>query len=124
MWRATMRASTSPLGSSPDRAITSCITATLQQGNRVKASGGEKACEEVVIPSGDLALEAEGVLARGVSDEVVGHVLYGGEVGRGVIGADAALVVAEDHVHHPVETVLDRPVAADDRPQEAGQQGQ
>ena len=44
----------------------------------------------------------------------MGHVLEGGEIGGRVIGSDAAFVVAENHVHHPVETVLDRPVAADD----------
>lgn len=47
----------------------------------------------------------------------------GGEVGGRVIGSDAAFVVAEDHVHHPVQAVLDRPVTADDRPDLAGKPG-
>ena len=42
----------------------------------------------------------------------MGHVLDGGEVGRRVIGSDVALVVAEDRVHHPMQAVLNCPVAA------------
>ena len=41
--------------------------------------------------------------------------LEGGEIGWRVLGADAAFVVAENHIHHPVQAVLDCPVAADDR---------
>jgi hypothetical protein len=33
-------------------------------------------------------------------------VLEGCEVGGRVIGSDAAFVVAEDHIHHPVQAVL------------------
>src|SRR6059058_4681678 len=33
----------------------------------------------------------------------------GGEVGWGVVGSDAALVIAEDHVHDPVQAVASRP---------------
>ena len=69
---------------------------TSSQGNRVKDLCGEEACEEVVVPGGGFSPEAQGILAGGV------------------IGSDAAFVVAEDHVHHPVQAVLDRPVAADD----------
>lgn len=39
---------------------------------------------------------------------------YGGEVGWRVICAYAAFVVSEDHVHNPVQAVLDGPVAAND----------
>jgi hypothetical protein len=87
----------------------------------VKDSCGEEACGEVVVPSCGFAFEAERVFAGGFSDQVVGHVLEGGEVGGRLIGADAAFVVAEDHVHHPVEAVLDRPVAADDGAELAGE---
>ena len=45
------------------------------QGNRVKVSCGDEACEEVVVPGGNLAAEAEGILARRLSDQVVGHML-------------------------------------------------
>ena len=72
------------------------------QGNRVKKSCCDEACEEVIVPCSNLALEAESVLAGGFSDQVVCHVLYGGEVGGSVIGTDATFVVAEDHVHDPV----------------------
>jgi hypothetical protein len=40
----------------------------------------------------------EAVLAGRPADQVEGHVLDGGEIGRGVIRTDAALVVAEDRV--------------------------
>ena len=46
----------------------------------------------------------------------------GGEIGGGVLGADAAFVIAEGHVHDPVEAVLDRPVGADDRAEQFGEQ--
>jgi hypothetical protein len=39
------------------------------------------------------------------------HVLDGSEIGRRVVSADAALVVPEKHVHHPVQAVLNSPVA-------------
>src|SRR5262249_5211653 len=81
--------------------------ARLGQGNRVKKLCSDEACEEVVIPSGDFAAEAERIFARGSPDQVEGHVLDGGEVGRGVIGADTAFVIAEHHVHDPMEAVLD-----------------
>ena len=80
----------------------------------MKGSCGEEACEESSSQAAVLRLRRSKVLASGFSDEVLGHVFDGGEVGGSVIGADAALVVAEDHVHHPVEAVFDRPMAADD----------
>ena len=54
----------------------------------------------------------------------MGHMLDGGEVGRGMIGSDPALVIAEDHIHDPMQTVLDRPMGADDGSQEIGRQDQ
>ena len=72
---------------------------------------GDEACKEVVIPGGDFAAESEGILSPGSPDWVEGHVFDGGEVGWGVIGADAALVVAESHIHDPVQAVLDHPMA-------------
>src|SRR5208283_3514113 len=73
------------------------------QGNRVKRSRGDEAREKVVIPCCDLAPAAQGVLAGNLSEQVMGHVFNGGEIGRGVIGPDAALVIAADHVHGRVE---------------------
>ena len=87
--------------------------ADQDQGNRVKGSCGDEVCEEVVVPGGDFAPEAQGVLAFGVAEKVEGHVLDGGEVGGSVIGSHAAFVVAKDHVHDPVQAVLDGPMAAD-----------
>ena len=52
------------------------------------------------------------------------HVFDGCEVGGSVLGSDPALVVAKDHVHHPMQAVLDGPMAADDRSQKVGQQNQ
>src|SRR5208282_2862847 len=89
------------------------------QVNRVKRSRGDEAREKVVIPCGDLAPAAQGVLAGNLSEQVMGYVFNGGEIGRGVIGPDAALVIAEDHVHDPVQAVLNRPVAAHDRSEES-----
>ena len=42
------------------------------------------------------------------------HVFDRREVGGRVVGSHAALVVAKHHVHHPVQAVLDGPVAAHD----------
>jgi len=78
----------------------------LAQGNRVKELCGEEACEEVVVPGGGFSPEAEGVFAGGFADEVAGHVFEGGKVRGGLIGADAAFVVAKEHIHHPVQAVL------------------
>src|SRR5450759_5294162 len=72
------------------------------QGNRVKNSSCDETCEEVVVPSGDFAFESEAIFAGGFSDQIEGHVSQRGEIGGGVVGADTAFVVAEDHVHHPV----------------------
>jgi hypothetical protein len=75
---------------------------------------GDEACEEVIVPGGDFTAQAQRILTGGGSQKVVGHVFDGGEVGGCVVGSHAALVVAEHHVHHPVEAVLDGPVAAHD----------
>src|SRR5215471_3542945 len=75
----------------------------------------DKAGKEVIVPRGDFALEAEAVLSGRPADQVEGHVLDGGEIGGGVISAHAALVVTEDHVHDPVEAVLDGPMGTNDR---------
>jgi hypothetical protein len=40
----------------------SVLIAATVQGNRVKKSCGDEACEEVIVPGGDFALEAEGIL--------------------------------------------------------------
>jgi len=90
----------------------------------VNALCGDEAGEEVVVTGGDLAAETQCVLAKRLADQVVGHVFDGGEIGRRMIGSDPALVVAEDHVHHPMQAVLGRPVTAHDRPQQAGRQHQ
>src|ERR1700674_3810454 len=93
------------------------LSAYLTQGNRVNKSCGDEACEEVVVPCGDFAFEAQAVFSGSFPDQVEGHVLESCEIGGGVIGADTAFVVAEDHVHHPVQAILDGPVAADNRPE-------
>src|SRR5208282_5361468 len=94
------------------------------QGNRVKVLRGDQACEKVVIPRGNLSPAAQGVLTGSLPEQVVGHVFKGGEISRGMIGPDAALVIAEDHIHDPVQAVLDGPVAAHDRPEEVRQHDQ
>src|SRR5271166_1720712 len=95
-----------------------------EQGNRVNILRGDQACEKVVIPRGNLSPAAQGVLTGSLPEQVVSHVFKGGEISRGVIGPDAALVIAEDHIHDPVQAVLDGPVAAHDRPEEVRQHDQ
>jgi hypothetical protein len=51
----------------------------------------------------------------GSADQIAGHVLDCRDVCRGVFGAHATFGVAEDHVHHPVQAVLDGPMIADHR---------
>src|SRR5882757_7824878 len=42
------------------------------------------------------------------------HMFDRGEVGGSMVGSHTALVITEHNVHHPVEAVLDGPVAAYD----------
>ncbi len=46
------------------------------------------------------------------------------EICRGLIGSDAAFVVAENHIHDPMQTILDRPVTPHDGSKAVGRQGQ
>jgi hypothetical protein len=85
------------------------------QGNRLKLSSSDEACEIFVVPSGGFASQADGILSRRLAVKVVGDVSASREIGRGVGGSDATFVVAEDHVHDPVQRVLDGPVRADHR---------
>ena len=67
-----------------------------------------------MIPAGDFLLGADAALLGGVlAQEVEGEVAQGGQIGGGMAGADAALVLAQGDVEHPVEGVFDAPVAAD-----------
>lgn len=91
------------------------MTLVFHQGNRVKESCCDEAYEKIVIPRGDLAAETQGILARGSSQQVVRHVLDGREVGGGVIGSHPAFIIAEDHVHDPVQAILHCPMASDDQ---------
>src|SRR5450631_1986909 len=94
-----------------------------RQGNRVKESSfRDEACEEVVVPCGGFALQAHGAFCGGISHEVARYVFYRGEVGGSVILTDAAFVVAENHVHHPMEAILYRPMIADEWPKNIRQQ--
>jgi hypothetical protein len=97
-----------------------CPGGRAPQGNRVKKLCSDETCEKVVIPSGDFAAEAQGIFTGGSSDQVEGDVLDGGEVGRGVIGANAAFIVTEHHVHDPMKAVLNHPVGANSRSKQAG----
>ena len=72
----------------------------------------DEADEEVVVPGYDFAFEAHGVFGWGSSHEVMGDMFDGGKTGGRVAGADAAFVVAEDHIHDPVQAVLDCPMLA------------
>ena len=87
----------------------------------MKESCRDEAGQEVVVPRGDFALEAEAVLAGRPADQVEGHVLDGGEIGGSVIGPNAAFVIAEDHVHNPMQAVFDGPMCTNDRSELGGQ---
>src|SRR5580704_16028975 len=91
------------------------------QGNRVKNLCCNETCEEVVVPGGDFAFETEAVLAGGLADQIVGDMPERSEVGGGVLGSNATFVIAEGHVHDPVEGVLDRPMVAGDRAELMGE---
>jgi hypothetical protein len=58
---------------------------------------------------------------RRSSDEIECHLLDRRQIGGRMIGPDAALVVSEDHVSHPMQVVLDGPMTADDRAHEVGE---
>ena len=90
----------------------------------MKGLSGDEAGEKFVIPSGDFTLESKADLAGRSSDRVEGDVLDGGEIGRGVLGADTAFVIAEDHVHNPMQAVLDRPMSTDNWPDLGGEPDQ
>jgi hypothetical protein len=63
------------------------------------------------------------LLARRAADQIVGDMPDDGEVGWGIFGPHSAFVVAESHVHDPVQTVLDAPVIAYRRPHPIGGPG-
>ena len=73
----------------------------------------DKACKKVVVPCGDLAFDAQAVFAGRGSQQVARHMLDGGKVSGRISFADAAFIVAEDHVHDPVQPVLNAPMASD-----------
>jgi hypothetical protein len=75
----------------------------------------------LIVPPCSFVPEADGILAYGLSGEIVGDVPAGCEIGWGIVGSDVALVVAKDHVHNPVQGILDGPVRSDRR---AGHNGQ
>ena len=70
---------------------------------------GDQAGEEVVIPAGSLSFEPQGGFAGCEPDQVMGHMLDGAKIGWSMVGAQPALVIAKDHVHDPVQAVLDIP---------------
>lgn len=49
---------------------------------------------------------------------------YGGEVCWSMVGSQAALVIAEDHIQHPMEAVLDGPMVADEWSDQASNENQ
>src|SRR4051812_34483905 len=90
------------------------INAWQDQGDRANRLCCDEVGEVVVVPCGNLSPEAYGVLAGRSARQVQRHVFDGGEVGGGVVGSDAAFIVAEDHIHDPVQAVLDGPMASHD----------
>ena len=52
------------------QAIDFWLGGLLLQGNRVKISSADEAHEKIIVPCGDLAPQAYGVLAGGFSNQV------------------------------------------------------
>lgn len=59
-----------------------------------------------------MATRPHTVLALAPTQQIARHMLDRGEVGWRVVAPYATLIVPKDHVHHPVKTVFDTPVAA------------
>lgn len=92
-----------------------------RQGNRLNISRcREDGGEEIVVPAGGFAFEADAASGWSFLEHVEGHVFEDGGVVGGVVLADTRFVLAEGHVEHPVETVLDAPVSANGFGQLAG----
>ncbi len=49
---------------------------------------------------------------------------YCGEVCWSMVGSQAALVISEDHIEHPMEAVLDSPMVSDEWSDQAGDESQ
>jgi hypothetical protein len=90
----------------------------------MKDSFHDEACEEVAVRCGGFTLATHGAFRGGVSHRLACPVLYRREVGGSAVLADAAFAVAENHIHHPGQTVLHRPTIADERPERGRQQRQ
>ena len=71
----------------------------------------DEAWEVFVVPGVGFPLEGHGVLDGRHPVEVVRHVARGGDVGGRVPGSDPPFVVAEHHVHDPVQAIFHRPTA-------------
>ena len=72
--------------------------------------------QEVVIPASQFSpgLDADaGFLGGGLLEQVQRDVAHHRHVLRRVVLADTAFIFAEGDVEHPVQVVLDSPVAAD-----------
>jgi DNA invertase Pin-like site-specific DNA recombinase len=82
----------------------------------------DEACEEFVVPGGGFAPHALRVLSGRLADQILRPVFYRREVGRRIFGAHPAVVVAKHHVHDPMQAVLHRPMIADHRSDQIGQQ--
>src|SRR3954468_9286486 len=85
----------------------------LAQGKRMR-SACDQGGHEIVVPSGGLALALEAGFQRGVgAREVEGNLAEQGQVPGGGTLAYATGIFVEPDVEHPVETVLDCPMASD-----------
>src|SRR5258708_38695840 len=78
-------------------------------------SYGDEAGEIFVVPACGFAAEADGILARGLSGEIISDMAAGCEIGWRAVGSDAAFVLAKDHGHDPGQGSLEGPTRADHR---------
>jgi len=78
----------------------------LIRGIGWRISCGDEFGEIVIVPGRGFQAQAEGIGSGGLASDVGGHVFEGDEVFWGMVGSNAALVVAEGHVHDPVQAVF------------------
>ena len=78
---------------------------------------------EGVGPSGSFALAGGGHPGAGLIEQVEGEAAEDGEVLGSVVAAVSGAVLVEGDVEHPVQRVLNRPVAADGAGEVLGREG-
>ena len=84
------------------------------QGNRSKKSSCalQDGVKVIRVPSGQFTADLEAFAWLGRAQQVHHHMADGGHVVRAVSGSQTREVLMEDDIQHPMQTVLDMPMAA------------